>query len=154
MEPQDFFRDVISLDWDDLLALAAALTALAGIFVVRKTNVKSTTRSRELTESVDAGVLAQFKDLFERITLLESDLKAARITIDELKAEVIDMRKIEEFLQAKVHERDKEIGGLRAELTLARERIAHLEAVCRRAGINGDEFEKGAIEWDGVDRRA
>lgn len=121
---------------EGLLALLIALGTLVGLFVTKKT--RATTRAH--TENVDAGVLAQFKELFERLVKVEADLKAARLTIEQLRTEIQGMRKVEEFLEAKIHERESVIRGLTDELASARRRIDHLEEVCRRAGINGDDF--------------
>lgn len=128
------FRNVWSLDWDDAVALLVAVTALVAIFVTKKTS--SATFARE--ETVDAGVLAQFKELFERLVRVEAELEAATLTITQLAAEIKAMHKLEEFLQAKIHEREGQIKSLRTALSKAQKRIEHLEQVCRRAGINGD----------------
>lgn len=131
------FRNVWSLDWDDAVALLVAVTALVAIFVTKKTSLQTLARE----EKVDAGVLAQFKELFERLVRVEAELEAATLTVDRLAKEIKEMHKLEEFLQAKIHEREGQIKALRTELVKARKRIEHLEQVCRRAGINGDSFE-------------
>lgn len=128
----ELFHDVWSLDWDDAVAMLVAVTALVALFVTRKS------RTRTLSEKVDEGVLIQFRELFDRLVRVETDLKAAKLTIDQLREEIGQMRKVEEFLEAKVHEREKQIASLKAALQSARNRIEHLEMVCRRAGINGD----------------
>lgn len=145
---QQFFRDVVSFDWDDLITLIVALVAIGGLFVVRKSKSSTISEGHEIKENVDAGVLEQFRQLFERIAVLETNLARAQVTIEEARAEIREMQKIEEVLQAKVWEREKQIEELKEQLAAARERIAHLEAVCRRAGINGPEDS-----WDGVERR-
>ena len=135
------FRNVWSLDWDDAAALIIAVTALVAIFITKKTS--ASTFARE--EKVDAGVLAQFKELFERLVRVEAELEAATLTVQRLAEEIKAMHKLEEFLQAKIHEREGQITGLRRELARAKKRIEHLEQVCRRAGINGGEFDVAEI---------
>ena len=127
------FRDGFSFDWDDMIALLVAFAALFAVFVTKRTSARSVSRE----EKVDAGVLAQFKELFERLVRVEAELEAATLTIAQLSTEIKQMHKLEEFLQAKVHERDSEIKSLKAELSRARKRIEHLEQICRTAGING-----------------
>lgn len=138
-----FFRDVISLDWDDLLALLLAIGAVVGVFATKKT--------RSTNEVVDGDVLDQFRQLFEKIGQLEVKVAQQAISLDRAHTEIREMRKLEEFLQAKIHEReraivelkarhDKEVRSLRTQLDAARKRITHLEHVCRRAGINGDDL--------------
>lgn len=134
-------RPIWSLDWDDLLALVIATTALIALFVTKKSKSLAVTSAVTRGEMVDAGVLAQFRELFDRLVQVEADLKAAKLTIDQLRQEIGQMRKVEEFLEAKVHEREKQIDSLKNELAKARKRIDHLEDVCRRAGINGEDIE-------------
>jgi len=148
----DIFRDAVSLDWDDALTLVLALIAVAGVFITRKTQ----SETRATTETIDGDVLSQFRQLFEKITTLEAEVAAQRVSLEQARAEIKEMRKLEEFLQAKVHEReqqlkevkeqhDREVKNLRSQLKAARRRISHLEAVCRRAGINGEEIENAEV---------
>lgn len=131
------FRDVISLDWDDALTLLLAIGAVVGVFVTRRSRSEETIKS----EVVDAGVLEQFRQLFEKIGALEVQVAAQKISLDMAHTEIREMRKLEEYLQATIHQRESQIIELKEELVCARARIDHLELVCKRAGINGDDLE-------------
>jgi uncharacterized coiled-coil DUF342 family protein len=131
------------VDWVDWTALGIALTAAGGVLralVVQKTRAETQETIMTRTAVVDAPVLAQFRELFDRITALEKNLAETRIELKQALIAIDEMKKIEEFLEAKVHEREKAILGLRKELAAAQLRIKHLEEVCKRAGINGEEF--------------
>ena len=150
----DLIRPGFSFDVDDIIALALALTAFIALFVRQKTSTESTVKQVQRTEVVDADVLTQFTELIRRIDNLERDLDEARKELDQAIAEIHQLRQLETYLEAKVHEREKEVRllreervellaehvRLRVELAEAKERIAHLEAVCKRAGINGDDL--------------
>jgi len=133
-------------DWVDWTALGVALTAVAGMIkalVTQRTQTSNQETIMTRTAVVDAPVLAQFRELFDRITALEKDLGEARIELKQALLAIDEMKKIEEFLEAKVHEREKSIGALRIELAAAKLRIKHLEEVCKRAGINGKDIGDG-----------
>lgn len=115
----------------------------------RKTLAEGTLAETSAAEAVTEAALKLLNPLTTRITALEAEIK--RLT-DEIK----EMRKLEEYLQAEVYSRDKEIKKLTAEkaanaerikhlkieIVSAEGRIAHLEDVCKRAGINGDDLEE------------
>lgn len=124
-----FFRDVISLDWDDLAALLVGVSALIAVFRVK--------RSHRLVreEKVDADVLSQFNKLHERIGALEVLVRQQTFDIDKAHADLREMRKLEAMLKAEVDARESRIKGLEASLGHARRRIRHLETILERAGI-------------------
>jgi chromosome segregation ATPase len=117
----------------DISAIVVALAALGGLHIVRRQFTRTETQSNEnkhvieRREHVDASVLDKFTDLYERIGGLEERLARAtdRIT---------DMEKQAETLQARLHEKDKEIIALKAALTKARNRIVDLEDMCEELG--------------------
>lgn len=127
-----------AFDGGDLIAIVIALIIpLASIpFVIKRSN------DRSRSEVVDADVLAQFATLFERIGKLEALVAQQQISLDNAYTEIREMKRLEEYLNAKVHERDKQISDLKDQLVKARERIRHLEMVCKRAGINGDILDE------------
>lgn len=127
-----------AFDGGDLIAIVVALIIpLASIpFVIKRSN------DRSRSEVVDADVLAQFATLFERIGKLEALVAQQQISLDNAYTEIREMKRLEEYLNAKVHERDKQIADLKDQLVKARERIRHLEMVCKRAGINGDILDE------------
>ncbi len=124
----DLFRWHWSLDFDDMAALLAAATALLGVVLVRRSLVKQ----RSINETVDAPVLAKFLELTNEVATLRTELAEARQEIREMRVELTNQGKVEEYLRGVIHARDKEIETLRF-------RVKHLEDVCRRAGINGEE---------------
>ena len=138
----DFLRWHVSLDIDDMITLLSAVTALVAVFAWKRTYNKE----RSLSETVDAPVLDQFLKLTEKVTEIKLDLASARDEIAELREQISQYIRDEAAYQAELHAKDVEIEELRAQLYAARderdslgERVAHLEDVCRRAGINGDE---------------
>lgn len=162
-QTNDLVRPVVSLDFDDivslLVAIAAILTAVGIKRSVTKSKSESKAETHAVSEVVDDSVLAQFKELYEKITALELSLDRTNKTLaetqDQLKEalrELGELRKLEEYLQARLHEKDteilklrdeksnneREIKGLTLALSRAEARIDHLELVCRNAGINGD----------------
>lgn len=138
----DLIRPVVSLDWDDIASFVVAFSALVAVFIGKRT----TNTNKELTETVDSDVLSRFEELFSRITMLEKDLAAAKIGLDTAQQEIKELHKLEEYLQAKLHEKDAqvaklttqrikneaEIKSLRASLVTANERIRHLEKILER----------------------
>lgn len=128
----ELFRPELSFDINDLATLIVGLIAVYLWYRLKRLP------ERRRVETVDSGVLEQFRQLFTRIATLEVKLSNAEASLETAICEIKEMRKLEEFLQAKVHDRDKQIQALTNQLALARARIQHLEDVCRRAGINGE----------------
>lgn len=153
----DLIRPFFSFDFDDILSLVVATTALVALFVTKRSrsDTHTDTKAHEVSEVVDDSVLGQFKELFDRISNLETELATTKVDLARALAEIEKMRKLEEYLQAKLHEKDQEvrkleagrakrdadIKRLRSELEAARKRIKHLEEVCHRAGLNGEDEE-------------
>lgn len=149
---QDLIRPFVSLDIDDIISLLGVAAVIVGYFVVKKTATRSDEKikAHEVTEVVDGSVLGRFAELMERITALEKDLAETRVDLRLALDQIGELRKLEEYLQAKLHEKDAEIRALhsertemlaehdklRAMLDEANERICHLEDVCRSAGLN------------------
>ncbi len=138
----DFFRWHISLDIDDMIALLSAVTALVAVFAWKRTYNKQ----RTVTETVDAPVLAEFLRLTEKVADVEHALHEANRKIDELTAKVTKYARDEAVYQAELHSKNEQIANLTDKLATAREeraalkvRVEHLEEVCKRAGINGEE---------------
>ena len=123
-------------DVAEIVTAAMAGAALISVFWTRRTKTSS------YVEQVDAGVLEQFRELFERIGKLERDLEKAQTSLDQALIEIQELHKLEEFLQAKLHEREKELASIRVDkskdesiikdlkgrLRAARRRIGSLEA--------------------------
>ena len=116
--------------WDTIANVAAFVTlalaglgALVGTLIVRK--------SRSTTEIIDGDVLSEFRQVLERVVKLELQLNAAWLRIDE-------METAESNLIEKVSRREERILLLERENIRLKDRVAHLEKVCRAAGINGD----------------
>lgn len=157
-EDPDLIRPFFSFDFDDILSLTIAATALIALFVTKRSSTRTTTAtaSHAVEEVVDDSVLGRFQELLDRITKLEVDLAAAKKDLAEALREIKELRRLEEYLQAKLHEKDAEvrkleksraqnlaeIRRLKQALEEARGRIKHLEEVCHRAGLNGDEDEE------------
>lgn len=120
-----------------LVAAAALATAVAGAlkaFWPQITRSDSTTTS----EVVDSDVLSRFLELTERLALVEADLKVTQRKLDEALQRIDELQKVESYLEARLHEKDKEIVSLNAERTVLISRVQHLEDVVRREGLNGD----------------
>jgi len=127
-------------DVAEIVTAAMAGAALISVFWTRRTKTSS------YVEQVDAGVLEQFRELFERIGKLERDLEKAQTSLDQALIEIQELHKLEEFLQAKLHEREKELASIRVDkskdesiikdlkgrLRSARRRIGSLESELRR----------------------
>ena len=125
--------DYLADHLEGVVALLIAIGGTIGVFVTQRSSI----RSRILTEMVDAGVLRQFLALTERIAALESDLKLTRADLARALEEIKDMKKIETFLEAKVHERDSQIAELKRQLADAHARIAQLEQIIQGSGVDG-----------------
>jgi len=127
-------------DVAEIVTAAMAGAALISVFWTRRTKTSS------YVEQVDAGVLEQFRELFERIGKLERNLEKAQVSLDTALVEIQELHKLEEFLQAKLHEREKELASIRVDkskdesiikdlkgrLRSARRRIGSLESELRR----------------------
>jgi chromosome segregation ATPase len=125
----DLLRPVVSLDYDDILSLSAAVViALVGAVAWRK----SRSETKSSSEVVDGGVLAQFMELTNKVLKLQDEVAALRNQYGEAVKELGEMRKLEEYLRSESKKKDEIIEDLRG-------RVRHLEDVCRRAGINGDD---------------
>ena len=147
----------MALDWVEVAALVTGGAAALKVFwpTTQKNRTISASAAHTVTELLDDSVLARFEELFLRIGLLETDLADAKRDLAVALVEIRELRKLEEYLQARLHEknseilkmqkeRDKnreEITRLRSDLSVAQDRISHLEAVCQRAGINGEIIE-------------
>ncbi|MHC4302626.1 MAG: hypothetical protein ACYS7Y_35650 [Planctomycetota bacterium] len=119
----------MSLDYDDILSLSAAVViALVGAVAWRK----SRSETKSSSEVVDGGVLAQFMELTNKVLKLQDEVASLRSQYGEAVKEMGEMRKLEEYLRAEGAKKDELIEDLRS-------RVRHLEDVCRRAGINGDD---------------
>ena len=102
--------------WAALGGILVGVAALVGVFRVKR-SAKTVT-----TEIVDKGVLAQFNKLHERIGALEILVAQQKISLDAAHKDLREMRQLEEWLQAQVHDRDKQ-------LEIARNRIRTLEGL-------------------------
>lgn len=132
---------------ESLATLAQAFmllaTASVAVFTVRATRRKTTAEAKkeEVTAAdlVTAAALKLLEPLQHRIESLEAEVK-------RLREEIGQYRRDEAAYQAELHQKDVHIEELRMKLFEARderdelkERVAHLEDVCKRAGINGEE---------------
>lgn len=135
-------------------ALLLASTAGVAWFTIRATRRKTVAEAHladsSAAEAVSQAALKLVEPLNKRIEVLEKEIK-------RLTNEISEMRKLEEYLQAEIHARDTQIKTLTAvrtsnatkiaqltgALERARVRIRHLEELCKRAGLNGDEVEGG-----------
>jgi predicted RNase H-like nuclease (RuvC/YqgF family) len=118
---------VIPFDYGDAVAYAVAAVAIVGGQLVRRRSL-SESSSRNVTETVDEGVLAQFLALGERLTKLELELQETRAELTEVRrerdAQIEALRAA--YLDA-LGEKDKEIASLRTSLENHRKRIKQLE---------------------------
>lgn len=118
---------VIPFDYGDAVAYAVAAVAIVGGQLVRRRSL-SESSSRNVTETVDEGVLSQFLALGERLTKLELELQETRSELTEVRrerdAQIESLRAA--YLDA-LGEKDKEITSLRTSLENHRKRIKQLE---------------------------
>lgn len=131
------------MDWATIGALGVAVIALLKAFIPTKTSAES--HSTSTNQEVDSDVLAKFLGLTDRMADLEGQLAALRLelklTKDQLDATVLElkeMQKLEEYLRSKLHEKDKEVLGLQADLASRQAaierlkgRVQYLEEKCR-----------------------
>lgn len=129
-------REVWSFDFDDLVSLLLAVAALLGVVWVKRTksetSAESASTSASVTATIDSDVLGRFLVLTEEVTSLRVQLQAATERIGKLEHDIQERTKLEEYLRGEIHARDEQIRELKG-------RVRHLEDVCRRAGINGEE---------------
>lgn len=118
--------------------LIVASTAGVAFFTVKATKRKTVAEAAlgELSaaEAVTDAALKLISPLTERIEALE--LEIARLT-----EKIGQMQKLEEYLQAEIYSRDKKIRSLENKRAALVKRVTHLEEVCKRAGINGQDDE-------------
>jgi flagellar biosynthesis chaperone FliJ len=116
----------LPLDYGDAIAYALAMIAVvAGYFIQRR----SKSESRNLNESVDGGVLAQFQALNKRLTKLEIELYQTRRELTEVRRERDhQIEALRETYREALEAKDQEIAALRATVEEHRERINQLEA--------------------------
>lgn len=116
----------LPLDYGDAIAYAVGMVAIvSGYFIQRR----SKTESRNLNESVDGGVLAQFQALNKRLTKLEIELYATRRELTEVRRERdMQIETLRETYREALDAKDQEIAALRATVESHRERITQLEA--------------------------
>ena len=94
----------------DGVAVAAVVTASAALAKVFWPS-KSHNASHSVSEVVDDSVLGRFEELFERIGTLETDLAEAKRDLAMALVEIRELHKLEEYLQAHLHERTQRCGA-------------------------------------------
>jgi len=127
----------------DIAAFATAGIAIIGgvsYFFLRKTKVTN--------EVIDGSVLAEFRVVLERVVRLELELALTSSRIEALEAQEEDLKKTimrrEERINLLERENEKLLARIEAhqvESDSLKQRISHLESVCRRAGINGGALD-------------
>ena len=117
--------------WLATAALATGLAALLKVFWP----VRSATSS----EVVDGDVLQQFLELTRRLANVEAELLITQDKLNEAVVELKELKKVETYLEGRLHEKDKELVELRAQRDVLVARVQHLEDICHRAGLNGEE---------------
>lgn len=151
--PLEIVTITIEISLLTITALVAALTIRA---TRRRTNAEAQGEETAAADVITDAALKLLAPMTARIDRLEKDLRRANKKLDEALRRIEELQKVEEYLQARLHEKDSEIkcleedkeknvseiDRLREELASARVRISHLEEVCRRAGLNGDEDEQ------------
>lgn len=133
----DFIRPFFSFDYDDILSLVGVV--FLGWLWYRSKRVKTSTS--ETHETVDASVLAQFAMLYDRISKLEAELSSTQDGLARALEEIVELKRLEAYLDGKLHEKDSEIRSLRQALNSARKRIRELESLCKSYGIERRDFE-------------
>lgn len=116
--------------WLATAALATGLAALLKVFWP----VRSATSS----EVVDGDVLSQFLELTQRLAHVESELRITQDKLADAVTELRELKKVETYLEGRLHEKDKELVELRAQRDVLVARVQHLEDMCQRAGLNGE----------------
>lgn len=116
----------LPFDYGDAIAYGVATVAIVSGYLIKR---RSQTESRNLNESVDGGVLAQFQALNKRLTKLEIELYATRRELTEVRRERdIQIEALRETYREALDAKDQEIAALRATVEGHRERITQLEA--------------------------
>lgn len=141
------------MDWVAVGALVTAAAALLKVFWPASSKSLTAAQEHRVQEVVDNDVLTRFLGLADKVTKLELELAQVKLDLAEAKQQLAqalldmaEMQKVEEYLRASLHEKDQELRLVRRtaterqkEIEGLRGRVRHLEEVCRRAGINGDE---------------
>lgn len=106
------------MDWLDYVPMIVAVGALLGVVMPKIT--KSKVDKHVVTEIVDATVLEQFKEVMTRMTSLEKELAVTRAELAETRKDLAtaiavmdELRKVEEFLQGALINKEKELIALR-----------------------------------------
>lgn len=125
------------MDWVTAFNAAVLLaTASVAWFTIRATRKKlvaeATLQDMRAAEGVTDAALKLIEPLTTRIEALEAEIKRLTEKIEK-------MSDFEEYLQGEIHARDKEIKRLTDQRAKLVARVTHLEMVCKRAGINGDD---------------
>lgn len=142
-----------------LILGATGLVALVSIRATkRKTNAEAAQGEATAADQLTATALKLLEPLQESIAKLEAKVEAqaaelaqTKLDLAEALRQLAEMQKVEEYLRGRLHEKDKEIASLkksheldlkhkRQEIDGLRGRVLHLEEVCKRAGINGDDW--------------
>ncbi|UCD24743.1 MAG: hypothetical protein JSW51_02160 [Gemmatimonadota bacterium] len=132
---------------ENLIRVAEAFAILAAIGISvytlgaskRKTAAEAADSESSAAERVTGAAVKLLQPMQNRIAHLESEVRELRLKVEQyIRDEVA--------YQAELHEKDTRIEALRQKLLDAREerdalrsRVEHLEDVCKRAGINGDD---------------
>lgn len=101
-------------DYGDLMQTAFMAAALLAGLAVKRTKSTSESDSHVVTETVDEGVLGKFAELFERIGRLEIDLIETKAELAEARQELAEFKKLEEWLKAKLYEKETEIAEMQS----------------------------------------
>lgn len=104
----------------------AAMVAIAVAMIGKRSKVETKSEAHEIIETVDDSVLGRFEELFDRIGILEKDLREAKEDLAQALIEIRELRRLEEYLQGKLHEREEE-------LREARRRIDELEQIIEQS---------------------
>ena len=121
--------------------------------VRRKQTAEAKAGEAQAADLLTDTALKLVEPLKERIVLLESRVSVQAAELEQAKeklakaiAQLEEMQKVEEYLRGRLHEKDKELREVKAaatekeqEIARLKARGAHLEEVCKRAGINGEE---------------
>ena len=128
------------MDWLAAASLTTAAAALLKVFWPSKSH----NASHSVSEVVDDSVLGRFEELFDRIGILEIDLAEAKRDLAMALVEIRELRKLEEYLQARLHEKDAEVRSLRANKFRNEEQIKALRADLKAAQDRIAQLERSA----------
>ncbi len=116
----------LPFDYGDAVAYAVAAVAVVSGYLIQR---RSKSESRNLNESVDGGVLAQFQALNKRLTKLEIELYQTRRELTEVRRERdTQIEALRETYREALEAKDEEIAALRKTVEGHRARINQLEA--------------------------